>query len=462
MRLLSPEYLRFRMILLSTDGQYLMTLGNAMTCVLPAIDLQRDLRLGAQIQSYYQMHWAIQCEVVDIVPGFQDSGLIIGRLPSATSRAIPFPFRRRRVEDLKPTELSQQEATILLRLQKTGETGRGPFSRLDWLDQVRDWLSDALTIHPWDLRLVQHNVGPHRALVSVAVPSGECYWLKGGTGHDYRIVRILGEHEPRYVPQIIAYHPGLDIYLMEDAGTPLSIKQTITDKDVWRVSTRFARLQRRSSSVILSIREFSPCLQSTRDILSGLQRELPKALEALATGLPGKSHAVEPYRVLEMISELEQILHRLARMQLPEVLIHDDLHSGNILTKGEEILFIDWDESRLGTPFESVEYLSLLKPNERSFEPVLSAYANTWGAGLSRSMLKEAITLSKPLTIASRLLRGLRRGDDAAIHTSSLLTHSLRIMIRQLDHTLSEAVGARPRQSLYALPPKTLIRSRQM
>ena len=112
--------------MLSAEGQNLLLLGSTSTCVLPTVDLQRAARLGLQIQSYCERQWSIGCEVIDIILGAHDSGLIIVRLPTARDGTTPFPFRRRRIEDLASGQITTEEARIIVRLQTTGETGRGP------------------------------------------------------------------------------------------------------------------------------------------------------------------------------------------------------------------------------------------------------------------------------------------------------------------------------------------------
>lgn len=199
MRLLSPEFLRFRIVFLSANGEHLMTPGIAATCVLPTIDLRRDERLGSQIQVHCATYWSIRCEVIDILGSSGDVGLIVIRLPALDTKNASSPFHRRRIEDLEPSQISQQEFDLLLRLQMTGETGRGPFSRLTWLDDARSWLADVLHVAPNDLRLSQHHVGPCRALLNVATSSERQYWLKGVRGCESGLMHLL-EQEPAAHP----------------------------------------------------------------------------------------------------------------------------------------------------------------------------------------------------------------------------------------------------------------------
>jgi len=439
-RLLSPEFLRFRMVFLSANGEHLMTPRIAATCVLPTIDLRRDERLGSQIQVHCATYWSIRCEVIDILGSSDDVGLIVIRLPALGTKNASSPFHRRRIEDLEPSQISQQEFDLLLRLQMTGETGRGPFSRLTWLDDARSWLADVLHVAPNDLRLSQHHVGPCRALLNVATSSERQYWLKGVRGCESGLMHLLEQEATHYVPRFIAYHSQLSLYLTDHAGAPLSAKQAITDRDVWNVSRHFARLQRQTLGILPKLRELVPGLPSTGTVVRSLEEALPFANEGLAFSLIAASPVLSLPRLQELVFSLKQVFVRLAEIQPPEVLLHGDLHTGNILTQRRSVVFVDWEEARLGTLFENVEYLSLLKPNERSLEPVMSAYSSVWGARLSNGAIKEAIKLSRPLTIATRLLRLLQRRDEVSIHTSSLQGPSLRIMIRQLEHSLQAAI----------------------
>lgn len=447
-RLLSPEYLRFRILFVAAGGQSLLAMKDAAAYVLPRVDLRRDLELCSQIQSYCQNRWSISCEVVDIVPGSRDSGLIIAHGPSSVnSNKATSALRCCALEDLGPAETTLCESTVLCRLLKTGETGRGPFSRLGWLGDVRKWLADVLNMPPHEIRLVQHKAEPRRSLVKVTGPARRSYWLKGGTDTERALLSLLGRNAAKYVPQIIAQNTHLKIVLMEDAGTPLGAEEGITDRDVWRVARRFASLQERTSRFLTDLREDFSDIPTTRTMIGSLKTHLASLEAALDPSCLKEQCPLPLDRVYETVAALDQVLRRLEFMGIPEVLLHDDLHCGNILLQRQAVRFVDWEEAHIGTLFENAEHLTLLRAFERSQKVVASAYGSAWQHLLSRSLIERAIKLSRPLAIASRLYRVLQRTDEDSLLISTPSRPGIRIMLRQLDRSVIEALESPSRHN---------------
>ena len=439
MRSLSPQYLRFRLLVVSADGTYLMTLGNDTPVALQRFDLRRDARFELQMHCFWEQQWSIKSEIIDIIPGSHDGGLVIIRLPYATHRVTPFPFRRRQFHELKEGELDSQELDAVLRLREAGETGRGRFSRLRWLEEARTWLSETLDIPSHSLTLLQHHVSADRTLVNVNGPAGKQYWLKGGTSQECKLLEILAQEAPDCVPQIVAHCSQQNMVLMEHAGTPLDVRQVITDSDVWKISRQFARLQRMSADFAPMLRHPLLNLPDTATLLRSLSQELPLAVDSLSSRDGLRAAMVTVQRIQTILSHLENLAPHFSELGLPEVLVHGDLHSGNILIQDGKLVFVDWEYARLGTALENVEYLALLRPETRSLNPVLAAYSDVWGNSLTRASIEDAIVLCRPLTIACRLGRILRRDKSASPHVLQVTEQSLRIMTKQLERSLGEA-----------------------
>src|SRR5262249_15698828 len=85
---------------------------------------------------------------------------------------------------------------------------------------------------------------------------------------------------------------------------------------------------------------------------------------------------------------LEDALHCLGALRIPDTLGHSDFNPGNILIGSDQCRFIDWAEAYIGHPFLTFEYfMSHLRKSYPALVPfednLRAGYARPWRAASS-------------------------------------------------------------------------------
>ena len=106
--------------------------------------------------------------------------------------------------------------------------------------------------------------------------------------------------------------------------------------------------------------------------------------------------ADELARLRALRPKLEADAERLAELGLPDSIQHDDLHDHNIFVRGDEYRIIDWGDSCVAHPFQSLA-VALAVVEHRlgadAVEPVRAAYVDAWSVSATSEQLDAAFRL---------------------------------------------------------------------
>jgi hypothetical protein len=241
----------------------------------------------------------------------------------------------------------------------------------------------------------------------------------------------LAELAPHNAISLVATEPEAGWLLMRDFGLTLR-KQLEADKPNtdwgrWAEMLRqFARLQQ---AVIPSLPEIAALGVESRRLT-----ELPRQFEALVADreilLVGQPNGIseevwQTYRAFA--PQVSQLCEALAAFEVPETIHHDDFHTNNVASDGDDYLFFDWAESFIAHPFYSLKmslrYAQFVfdAPNA-VLDELRDAYLEQWQDYGSLSQLREAYVTANQLAKLCRaltwaqLLRTIpaeQRGEDA-------------------------------------------------
>lgn len=145
--------------------------------------------------------------------------------------------------------------------------------------------------------------------------------------------------------------------------------------------------------------------------LSRLYNELMEGHENLRIGLePGLTPA-EFQRLRELRPWVADACAQVASIGLPETLVHEEVHSSNVLLQGDRFYFIDWSEAIVGHPF--LMLLVTLRATSARLElaedgpemiRLRDAYLEPWTKFATRKTLLAAFALANRLSMANRAL----------------------------------------------------------
>jgi hypothetical protein len=123
---------------------------------------------------------------------------------------------------------------------------------------------------------------------------------------------------------------------------------------------------------------------------------------------------------------------------IPDSLIHNDMNPGNILYDGVRVVFTDWSEAGVGSPFLTFQHLQIQAVDAdetHTWAPRLKEiYKLHWRNVLSESQIERAFALSPPLAIASYLC-GRDPSFTAPYRYNDSVQSYARSLARQMDRS---------------------------
>lgn len=165
--------------------------------------------------------------------------------------------------------------------------------------------------------------------------------------HEARLVQGLARVAPEYVVPVLAADADRDLLLTADLGPTLSEEGRTADIDLWcRIVADAASLQRRSLEVagasgltVLAPADATTYVADAVGRLAGLEPGDPRRLEP---GIAARLQAVLPSveRWSDLVEELD----------LPLALVHNDLHTSNVVASEGALRFFDFGDAVLGDP----------------------------------------------------------------------------------------------------------------
>jgi hypothetical protein len=277
-----------------------------------------------------------------------------------------------------------------------------PWSQPEWVEEVTAWIDAAV-----------ERTGPieelHRrawsAMLRMPTSEGSAYFKASAPAHAHEagLTEALARRRPECTVDLLAVDTGCSWMLMRDAGEML--------RSVLEREPTFERLE------LLFAR------------YAELQLELaPHRDELLALGVPDRSLAgmaeltaelpVDPGLVRDLVATVESY-------GLPETLVHEEVHPGNVLVRNRKNVFVDWADSSVGHPYfgiviglRSVRDLFELELGAPELERLVDAYLEPWTAIAPRKALRALLPAAYRLGMLNRALSWQEtvRGLEGPLH----------------------------------------------
>jgi len=435
----------YRLVLVGLGSNRTWTDLNGLAARLPRVAIPRWTRPAEQLQRAIEDTWRTRAIVLDFYSGGENHApSAIAEIPSTQ---FPYGLTALGIDELPETEMTAGERVIIKDIL-TGNPGiRGPFSRTGWIEEAKAWLC-AVVGRNVDLsgEIRQYNATSTFALVRFGTRSGPAYWLKG-TGepnlHEFQVTRMLAETCPEFLPAQIAARADWNAWLMEDAGQPVKTwNQPTLEQAVLSMASLQKKLVGRASEFLA----VGAADQRTSTLREHIFEIVEYLNEVMAQQVSSRVPKVEPRRLWQIASILQNACCCMEDLGVPDTLIHNDLNSGNILFSERGCVFTDWCESCVGNPFFAFQQLCLLQPSRTGDgnSKLRMVYRNCWLDLLQSTQIDAAFALSPLLAIFSHLygrgtwLHSSRRNEpEVKAYARSLARHMDRAA---QDSSLLEAI----------------------
>jgi hypothetical protein len=418
MQSVNPQHDQYRLALVSASSKKLNVEVSGSVTRLPTVSISRRTRPAEEIQSAIRERWGIQNIVLDVL----SDGPLCGGLAIVEVTGHASPDNRKQVlnesilDDISGSDLSDFERSMLDRLLRTGEAGRGPFSRLGWVEEAIAWVSTSTSTDRATLRtcVKQFNASGTFALVRFGEEEGPRYWLKAVGApnlHEYSVHKALSRIMPEYIPPLLSTRDDWNAWLMEDTGRPLD-EMTSAD-NYGRAIASLARMQQASIGHVDSL--LSAGCADQRNLRNEIPEMMVYLREAMARQTSTKVAKLSAGRLDEIGEILACACDEMEDIGIPFTLIHNDINPGNILIQNDSCLFTDWAEAAIGYPFVTFEQMRVQasqQHNSREFvREVRGHYGREWEGILGSDKTTRALILTPLIAIASYLYG---RGDSFA------------------------------------------------
>jgi len=383
---------------------------------LPRMSIPADSRPAEQLQEAVRTTWNLPVVIVDFlsldegVPCYAVAEVLDARPPIGL---IAVPIRKILVD-----ELSEKQWTAFSRMLPYSSDADNPVISFGWIDEAIHWVESATerTLES-KLDIRQLNAGGGFTLLRFSMAGSRNYWLKATAYpniHEFAITVYLAQRSRKYLPELIATKPAWNAWLMSGQSTPISDLLTCAQpSEVLRLFVNVVRtmamLQMETVGTTSDLLGAGAFDQSVHTFAKN-SRELFEYLErAMSLQVSTKICRLSPQRLQEIRTVFDSVCDRVEALQLPETIVHGDINRGNIVSGPQQVQFIDWCETYVGSPFITLQHLLMLPEisdpafHKRVEKELKQTYRQVWTAAADPSKVDEAFIYMPILAIASAL-----------------------------------------------------------
>jgi hypothetical protein len=379
---------------------------------LPRISVPRWSRPAKQIQRTIEERWGIRSVVIDFLPDCcSRNGIVIAEVVRQSGPILIQGHRWVPLSAIRRDEIEAQQ--ILIDRLLTGDTtGRGPFSRLGWIEEALDWISGATNVDRsrFTEDVEQFNASPSSSLLRVGVKGGSTYWFKAtgeGNVRESRIAAMLSDRFPAFLPAFVASHSDWNGWLMEDSGLSLDDIRSADSALLEQIVLRLAELQTASVAHVDALLAGGCDDQRMSVLRTAIPKLLPFLEEAMTMQEVTTVRRIGPSRFKEITQIFADACSEMEDIGIPDALGHGDINPGNILIDDDRCVFTDWARASVGNPLVTFEHLKLQLAHETNSQisslRLFEIYKSAWLSMVSEYQIERAAILVPLIAIAAYL-----------------------------------------------------------
>ncbi|MEZ4737072.1 MAG: phosphotransferase [Caldilineaceae bacterium] len=291
-----------------------------------------------------------------------------------------------------------------------------PWEAPGWFEEATTWIHAQLATHGWrtlaPVELVR--LRPWSALARVPTNHGLVYFKAPAPEFRYEaaLTQALARRRPDCTVQLLAVDLARGWLLSADAGPTLHDASPSTAQ-----LAHWPKLLALCVELQLALAAHVPELLAMGvfdrrlALFPQLYNELMAGHENLRVGLEPGLTQTEYARLRALRPWVADACAQVAAVGLPETLVHEEVHSSNVLFNGDRFIFIDWSEAIVGHPFflllvtmrATAARLELAEDGPEMIR-LRDAYLEPWTAFATRKTLLTALAVANRLSMATRAL----------------------------------------------------------
>jgi hypothetical protein len=411
------ESMGYRLAFVLPESRRLLAMQADGACELPTIDVPLWRRPAEQLTQLVEQRWHITTVVLDLVA---DESLptpcAIIEVRSPVWEFTKECFSVVGVDDLTDSSLAESERAPLKSILAGEDGGRGPFSRIGWVEEAQTWIQQSISDR--EVRFtggLRHlNAGGEFCLIRFATVFSPAVWLKAvgaPNTREFEITAFLANTCPEYLPSIAAMREDWHAWVMDEFGSRLYSLSPLRDCE--QAARRLAHLQIKlsdKSAELLGVHCSDHRIQTLDSHVDSLIAYLDEAMHLQTSTKAAKltSSRLETLRIL-----LHHACSALEELGIPDSLMHGDISPGSILNDGRACVFTDWCEASVGNPFITLEQLCVHMArdggdSESKISALKNAYTLCWRDLLPGHVIDKAMRITPLVSVLSYLCG---RGD---------------------------------------------------
>ena len=270
-----------------------------------------------------------------------------------------------------------------------------PWARAGWFARTSAWMAERMAeagFAPTEApRLVYQ--GPLAAVLR-ARSDGQAMFLKCAApvfAHEASITHALARRTPDLVPAVVASEPDENWLLMRDHGGSLLDEGP---EAAWIDAVpRLVELQR----LWIGATDLIAAAGGQTRPITDLAAAVPAMLDR--DGLGGRLDPAVREAWIGAVPRLVDACAAFIALDVPDTLVHGDLHPGNIVVPPSGPIVVDWSDAAVGNPFIDLATF-LVRTKDRDLRRrLVDAYVDGWDGVVPRSRLEAAGELA--MTVGS-------------------------------------------------------------
>jgi hypothetical protein len=204
------------------------------------------------------------------------------------------------------------------------------------------------------------------------------------------LTRLLAERFPAAVPPVLAIEPVEGWLITEDIGS--AWVGDVPEPE------RPAALARGAGALVAIQRAFAADEAARRILLEAgaphrpLSQLVAQVAAAIGPSGMGVGDPLEPDRAARVLAAVETAVEAVARVRLPESVVHGDFHSGNAAIVDDRIVIIDWSDAAISNPaVDVITWIGWSGDRQSEIDAAIDGWLDAWSTTVDADALRAVI-----------------------------------------------------------------------